>query len=198
MEYKLEGNVLTLEKNLSNLDKFVFKFIKKLDVQKLNYVIISGYIPILFGRSRETEDVDLFLEKPSFEEFKKLWESLQEEFDCINAFSAKEAYADYLTQGIAIRFSLKNNFIPNIEVKFAKTGLNQHSLDNKIKAIVNGTQLFISNLEMQIAFKLYLGSDKDIEDAIHLWTIFKKDLDKTKLNEYAKILKVTQKLGELE
>jgi hypothetical protein len=146
MEYKLEKNVLILEKNLSNLDKFVFKFIKKLDEQKLEYVIISGYIPILFGRSRETEDVDLFLEKHSFEEFEKLWESLAEEFECINAFSAHEAYENFLKEGLAIRFSLKNTFIPNIEVKFAKTGLNQHSLDNKIKAMINGTPLFISNL----------------------------------------------------
>lgn len=198
MEYSFGKGSISIKKEFSSLDKFVFEFVKTLDGLDLKYVIISGYIPILFGRSRETEDVDLFLDKIPFEKFKELWLTLEKEFECINAVKPKEAYEDFLLDGLALRFSLKNTFIPNIELKFPKSGINQFSLDNRVTAIVNGKRLFISNLELQIAFKLYLGSEKDMEDAIHLWTIFKGDLDKTRLKEFAALLKVTNKLRELD
>lgn len=198
MEYTFKKGCITLEKQLSNLDKFVFSFVRILDEQKVKYVLISGYIPILFGRSRETEDVDLFLEKVSLETFSKLWNTLANGFDCLNAFSAQEAYEHFLFKGLAIRFSEKNKFIPNIELKFPSTELNQFSLDNKIQAFVNGTRLYISNFELQIAFKLYLGTEKDVEDAIHVWTIFKAELDKARLKEFATLLKVENKLAELD
>ncbi len=198
MEYSFKNGQISLEKELSSLDRFVFRFIRVLDGMNLRYVIISSYIPILFGRSRETEDVDLFLEKIPFEKFEKLWRSLGREFECINAFVAREAYDDFLQEGLALRFSAKNTFIPNIELKFPKSELNRFSLDNRITAVVNGTRLSISNLELQIAFKLYLGSEKDMEDAIHLWTIFKGDLNEANLKEFAALLKVTDKLRELD
>ncbi len=44
-----------------------------------------------------------------------------------------------------------------------------------------------------IAFKLYLGSDKDIEDAVYLYDIFLEHLDKVKLKQYMNILKVRGK-----
>lgn len=198
MEYSFGKGSISIKKEFSSLDKFVFEFVKTLDGLDLKYVIISGYIPILFGRSRETEDVDLFLDKIPFEKFKELWLALEKEFECINAVKPKEAYEDFLLDGLALRFSLKNTFIPNIELKFPKSGITQFSLDNRVTAIVNGKRLFISNLELQIAFKLYLGSEKDMEDAIHLWTIFKGDLDKTRLKEFAALLKVTNKLRELD
>ncbi len=39
-------------------------------------------------------------------------------------------------------------------------------------------------MEVQIAYKLYLGSDKDIEDAVYLWEIFKDYIDKNRLNDF--------------
>ena len=34
-----------------------------------------------------------------------------------------------------------------------------------------------SMLELQIAYKLYMGTDKDLEDAIHLWHLFKSSIN---------------------
>lgn len=36
------------------------------------------------------------------------------------------------------------------------------------KVIINKKTLFISALELEIPYKLFLGSSKDIEDALHL------------------------------
>ena len=63
--YKKE-KIIYPNKELTLLDKLVLKFLKAIDFK---YVIISGYIAILFGRSRNTEDVDLFIEKISAQRF---------------------------------------------------------------------------------------------------------------------------------
>ncbi len=48
----------------------------------------------------------------------------------------------------------------------------------------------IGSLELQLAYKLYLGSEKDYEDAAHLYTIFKDDIDKVKLSMFIKKLHI--------
>jgi hypothetical protein len=48
MQYLIDKKEIILDKELNNLDKFVIDFVSLLD----NYVIVSGYVSILFGRSR--------------------------------------------------------------------------------------------------------------------------------------------------
>ena len=43
---------------------------------------------------------------------------------------------------------------------------------------------------MQIAYKLYLGSEKDIEDATHVYEMFKNKLDAELLNSLIEKLNV--------
>ncbi len=59
MEF-VDKKTIKLDKEINELDKFVFKFIKILN-KYTDYVIISGYVSILLGRSRSTEDVDVFI-----------------------------------------------------------------------------------------------------------------------------------------
>lgn len=40
-----------------------------------------------------------------------------------------------------------------------------------------GARVYISPIDIQIAYKMYLGSQKDIEDALYLWEIFKDYLN---------------------
>ncbi len=54
----------------------------------------------------------------------------------------------------------------------------------------------ISPLELQIAFKLYLGSEKDELDARHLYGIFKNDIDIRLLKTFIGKLNVKQKYTE--
>lgn len=57
MEYIADKKEIILDKELNNLDKFVLEFTELLE----EYVVVSGYVSILFGRSRMTEDVDLLI-----------------------------------------------------------------------------------------------------------------------------------------
>lgn len=199
MELEFRRGTISFERELSYLDKLVIKFAKILERQKVEYVIISGYIAILFGRSRNTEDVDLFVEKMPFGKFRELWEALYEEgFECINSSEPESAYKEYLKEMLSLRFAVKGTFEPNFELKFPKTDLNQYSLKNKLVVEINEERINTSRMELQIAFKLYLGSEKDIEDAIHLWQIFKDKLDMELFTGFVKRLKVEGRVGELE
>jgi len=199
MEFEFKGSRIVFKKELSSLDKLVIKFTKALAKLKVDYVIISGYIAILFGRSRNTEDVDLFIEEMPFEKFKAFWQELGKEgFECLNTSSIEEAYNDYLKENLAVRFAEKGMVQPNFELKFPKTDLNHYSIKNKMVVEINGEMLNTSRMELQIAFKLYLGSDKDIEDAIHLWEMFKGRLNLELFNGFVKRLKVEDKVKLLE
>ena len=64
---------ISLKKPLNELDTFVIDFISILNDMNITYVVVSGYVAILFGRNRSSEDVDLIVEKINLEQFKKLW-----------------------------------------------------------------------------------------------------------------------------
>ena len=190
MDIKFSKNRIEFKKELNNLDKFVIDFVSVLDKLNIKYVLISGYVSILFGRSRSSEDIDIFVEKISFEKFKGLWKELSPKFECIITEDQEEAYKEYLMTGHAIRFSYKKQYIPNMEVKFAKSEFELISFQQKIEVILNGIVLYVSPLELQIAVKLRLGSQKDIEDAVHLYELFKKYLNIEELQYYNKKLGV--------
>ncbi len=81
MEIK-QGKII-LEKELNNLDKLVIDFVNILKNYS-EYVLVSGYVSILFGRSRISEGIDLLIPKMNFEKFIQLYNSLKEKFWCIN------------------------------------------------------------------------------------------------------------------
>ena len=191
MEF-LNKNTIRLDKVLNKLDKFVLDFVSVLNKLGVKYVLISGYIPILFGRSRSSEDIDMFMEKLGFEKFLSLWKALYTDFECLNTENCKEAYEEYLANNIAIRFSRKNKFIPNVEMKFPKMDIDFWSLTHRNKVIINKKELSISPLELQISFKLYLGSEKDLEDAKYMYNMFKKNLDSGLLDEFNRKLNITK------
>ena len=110
MKYNIMKKEIILERELSELDKFVLEFINILK-RHVKYVIISGYVSILLGRSRGTEDVDLFLEKVGKEKFLKLYKELDEGgFWCLNTSNSGEAF-DYLESPI-FRVAEKDSPIP--------------------------------------------------------------------------------------
>ena len=176
------------DKKLSKLDKFVFDFIKLIE-KNVKYVIISGYVAILFGRNRSSEDVDIFIEKINFKKFETIWKKISKDFECINTSYVKNAYDNYLSKGLALRFAKKNTFIPNIEIKFPKVDLDVWTFSECQKVIINNKILYISPLELEIPYKLFLGSEKDIEDAVHLYNLFKEHLNMKIFTEFNRKLK---------
>lgn len=184
MELTVTGKKIIFNRELSNLDYFVIDFIKLLEKHHVNYVIVSGYIAIVFGRSRNTEDVDIIVEKPSQTIFNVLWKDIIKRYECVNTSDPNEAYMEYLSQGCGIRFSQKGTIIPNIEFKCVHGDDDDISITQARLLVLNSNPLRISPLEMQIAYKMYLGSDKDFEDAKFLFDLLNEHLDKAKLNSF--------------
>ena len=59
MEYDAEKKKINLnEKYIDKLDKFTIDFVNIL-TKYSDYVIVSGYVSILLGRTRASEDVDV-------------------------------------------------------------------------------------------------------------------------------------------
>jgi len=131
MEYDITKREIKLDREINNLDELVIKF-KKILERHVDYVIISGYVSILLGRSRATEDVDLFIKKISFENFLELYEDLKKNgFWCLNAEDPKEIFS-FLKYNMAVRFSIENKSIPNFEVKFPKREVDEETFEDFI------------------------------------------------------------------
>lgn len=205
MEYNPDKREIKINRKLNELDKFVLDFIEILGKYS-KYVIVSGYVSIVLGRSRATEDVDLLVPKMNLADFNKLFEDLLSKgFECANTMKVTEAYN--MLDDHAIRFFKKGKPTPNMEFKVIKNDLDRYSFDNRIKASIHNELLFISPLEMQIAFKLFLAadgsddelsSDKDIEDARHIYKLFEEKLNKEEMLSIIDKLNVRKKMKWLK
>ncbi len=190
MEMEFSKGKIIFEKELSNLDKFVIDFIGALNSCKIRYVIVSGYVSILFGRSRSTEDIDLFVESLHEEKFNELMRTIEEmNMWALNSTDNIELY-NMLKDNLAIRIAEKGKAIPNFELKFPLKDTDFFSLNKPLKVVLNDNVILVSPLEMQIAYKLYLGSEKDIEDAVYIYQIFKEKLNLNLLNDLIQKLNV--------
>ena len=186
MDIRYSKDTITFsEKHLTLLDQFVLGFIRVLELHT-PYVIVSGYVAILFGRSRGTEDVDILVPRLEKKAFVDLHTALLAKgYEFLNAEGADGLY-DMLVGRMGIRIARTDQFIPNIELKFLKDDVDQYVLRDRVEVNISDAKVFISPIEIQIAYKLYLGSGKDIEDAIYLFEIFKKDLDQQNLKAWMK------------
>ena len=204
MEIDIEKGEIRSNKVLNDLDKFMIKFANILEKHTSN-VIVSGYVSILLGRSRASEDIDLLIPKMEFSKFLVLFNDLiSKGYECANTSNPKEAFDMFHEH--TIRF-YKKIPIPNIEFKLITNSIQKTAFENRIKVTLGNKVLFISPLELQIAYKLSLispgdfeeiSSDKDFEDAKHLYELFKDKLNKDKLLYYVKLLKMEDKFRWLQ
>ncbi|AEC52793.1 hypothetical protein PNA2_1879 [Pyrococcus sp. NA2] len=189
MTIKVEKGKVEISRELSELDKFVLGVVNIIE-RYTNYVIVGGYVTIIFGRPRGTEDVDIIIERISENKFAEMCKAfLREGFEFLNPEDCRGLY-EMLKDNMGIRLARKSEVIPNAEIKFPKDYLHEEALRKRIIVKLGNERLYISPIELQIAYKLYLGSDKDIEDAFFLYELFKDHIDRGALNEYAKKLGV--------
>jgi hypothetical protein len=184
MRMMVEGNAISLEKETNRLDELAIAFSGELSAAGIEHVFLSGYVAILFGRNRASEDVDVVCLDVPFPAFAKFWESVGSVLECIITSDAESAYRDYLREKTAVRFARKGEFVPNVEMKFATTSMHREALANPIIVLLNGHPIPISPFEQQIAYKLYMGSDKDVEDARFMFQLFREHLDLARLTAY--------------
>ena len=204
MEYNPEKKELKINKKMNNLDKFVYNFVSLLE-KHIGYVIVSGYVSIVTGRSRATEDVDLLIPKMSKEKFAEIFSDLLSKgYECANTSKAEEAYS--MLDEHAIRFFEKSKPIPNMEFKVITNDVQKRAFENKIRLVLEGKAMFISPLELQIAYKLSLvapgeieeiNSDKDFEDAKHLYDVFKANINKDELVHFLNYFSISEKWRKL-
>lgn len=185
----LNGNIIQLDKEVNDLDRFVFRFVKLLE-KCTKYVIVSGYVAIIFGRNRGTDDVDIIIPKMNLSEFKQLYDNLiKNKFWCLNSSNIGDLYGLLISKH-SIRFAIGPQVSPNVEIKFSKDIYDDLALGNPIKVMINGKIIYTSFLELQIAYKEeVLKSNKDMEDARHLREIAKDYLNSNLINGYKKKLR---------
>ncbi|MFT4309536.1 MAG: hypothetical protein ACMXYL_03550 [Candidatus Woesearchaeota archaeon] len=185
---KYLNGIIVADKILNNLDRFVIDFINVFEKHS-DYVIVSGYVSIILGRSRISEDVDLIFNKKSKEEFIKIHEDmLRKGFWCLNSDDIEELYS-LLESKHSIRYGFNNNPFPNMEIKFAKNQIDYLALKTRIIVRLPSKDIYISDLNLQIAFKeKILASSKDIEDAMHLRKTFKEQIEEDKIKIYKELM----------
>jgi len=99
-----------------------------------------------------------------------------------------------LSENLGIRISKKNAIIPNIELKIIKNEVEKYVLDNRLKVKLDKNLLHSSPLEIQLAYKLFLGGEKDIMDAVYLYELFQNNIQRDEIEYWAKYFKIQDKL----
>ena len=184
-----DKKTIEIDRELSDLDKFTIDFIRILE-KHVNYVLVSGYVSILLGRARASEDIDVIIKKINFSTFQSLYQDLKKQnYYCLNAEKDSTIY-DYLLDNLAVRFAKKDTTIPNVELKWAKHKFDKSALENTIDVKLSKGKLKITHLELQIAFKEeVLKSPKDLEDARHIRKVAENYIDNKLINKYRESLR---------
>jgi hypothetical protein len=188
--YKIEGGVIIINRDLTELDLFVRGFLEVLKKYS-DYLIVSGFVSISTGRARGTEDIDILVPIMDKPRFSSLFRELQNNnFWCYQGDKAEEVY-DYIRNFSNVRFAKVNEMYPNIEFvpidKTKKTKFFEFSHPQKIR--VGDFEFKAPPIEFEILYKeLVLAAEKDIADAKHLRTLFSEFVKNEKFKEFKKII----------
>ena len=171
------------------LDKFAENFCEIVE-KHVKYIVVSGFVAISHGRSRATEDIDMIIERMSFNDFEKMHNELTRKgFICMQSSKIEEVY-DYLDKGDSIRYVEREDMLPpEMEVKFVKDEIDKLQIKERKKFIFTGLDIWFSSIEMNVAFKEeLLKSDKDMEDAKHLRIIYKEEISEKQIEHIKRMI----------
>ncbi|MFP4424179.1 MAG: hypothetical protein ACLFP2_03015 [Candidatus Woesearchaeota archaeon] len=179
-----------MERNIENLnilDKFCLDFIEVVEKHS-EYIIVSGYVAISSGRTRGTEDIDMIIPRLSKERFVNLHSELGKDFVCIQSDDPHMIY-DYLNDNVSVRYTRKDQPLPEMELKFSKDELDQYQLKTKTKLPLTGLDIWFSNINVNIAFKEHLlKSQKDMDDALHLRRVYDELVNESEIAKVRKLI----------
>ena len=194
---ELRNETLLVEREPNQLDELAIRFSEILGQFDIEHVYIAGYVSILAGRARSTEDIDVLIERINDETAEELVETLDKEGFWGPAMPLASMY-EMLDNGNNIWVAPEDQITPHLEVKFARDEFDRASLGNAIRARIGDDAISIGPLELQIAYKLRLGAQKDIEDAVHLYTLFEQNLSVSRLEEWVRRLDVEDEYERLK
>ncbi|HLF07017.1 MAG TPA: hypothetical protein VI893_07615 [Thermoplasmata archaeon] len=198
MELEVSPGRISFSKQLNELDNLALDFAENLESAGIRYTVVSGYVAIMLGRMRASEYIDILVEEVDQERFARLWSALSPRYECVQTASPAVAFTDYLAQDSAVRFLVKGSTGPDVEVKFARKDHHLRSMASPIEVFINGRSLRIGPLELQIAHKLVLASDKDLEDARYIYRLMKEHLDLGVLRRELRLLDVPLEVATRE
>lgn len=194
IEYR--DGTLVVEREPNILDDLAIQFSATLDDIGIDHVYVSGYVAILAGRSRATEDIDVLLERATTNKIDRLVDELEDR----GMWGPAMPLADMETMlEDNIWIARDDEIVPHLEAKFVDDEYDRASLENNITARITSVdaELPIGPLELQIAYKLSLGSQTDFEDAVHLFSLFEETLSVPALERWLRNLDVEDEYDRL-
>jgi len=194
MEFTDEGVVI--DKPPSDLDRLMLEVGGILDDVDIEYSVVSGYVAVLFGRSRATEDIDVITERFDDRTADELAERLQDAGYWGSAMPLEELH-NTLADDLPVRVAEDGHRVPNVELKFASDEYDRISLDDAISVRLGDQTLRVGSLEFQIAYKLDMGAPRDYEDALYLHEVAGPSLNRTALERYVTKLEVEDEYDQL-
>jgi hypothetical protein len=194
---RLDGDTLTVERAPNELDELAIAFSRVLSRQGIDHSYVAGYLAILTGRARATEDIDVLVERLPESTVDELVADLEAEGYWGPAMPLEETYAN-LSSGTNIWVAPEGQMTPHLELKFPTDEFDRASLSNAIEASVGDGRIPVGPLELQIAYKLRLGSRTDFEDAAHLYALFHGSLSSERLECWVERLDVSEEYARLE
>lgn len=185
-----------LEKPPNQLDELILDVVEVFENLGIDYAVVSGYVAVLLGRSRGTEDIDVIVERFGEETADALVRELTEAAYWRAAMPLDDMYAT-LSDDLIVRVAEDGHRVPNVELKFAHDRYSRLSLRNTVDVNFNDGTIKIGSLELQIAYKLRMGAQKDFEDALYLWHLLDSTLNTDTLESYVEDLGVEEEYDEL-
>ena len=192
---ELVDGTLVVDREPNVLDELAIRFTAILDDLGIEHVYVSGYLAILTGRSRATEDIDVLLGRVDDETVDELVDRL-DEAGLWGPAMPLDRMDELLEDNIWV--ADEGEMVPHLEVKFVSDRFDRASLSGRFPARIGGAELPVGPLELQIAYKLWMGSQTDFEDAVHLYSLFEESLRTNDLEDWVDELGVQEEYERLE
>ncbi|NGM71335.1 hypothetical protein G6M89_20420 [Natronolimnobius sp. AArcel1] len=201
MEF-LDSGDIRINRDLNALDVLAGDVSAALSEQGIEHVLVSGYMVVLMGRSRGTEDIDTLIgiSDISTETIEALADELENRGYWGSAMPLS-SMNEMFQHGDPIRVARDGKRIPSVELK--PTDLSHVSFQNQRRAIIgldDGDQIHLPIVapEVQIAYKLDMGGNVDFEDAYYLFKICKGELNSELLEGMVSKYEVEGEFHELK
>lgn len=186
---ELRNGDLFVERDPNELDDLAIEFTAILDDLEISHVYVAGYTAVLTGRPRSTQDVDALLDPQDESSIDQLVTALENAGMWGPAMPLEDTY-EMLSEGDNIWIAPEEQVVPHIEATFAVDEPDRYAIRNALTAHIGEERIPIGPFELQIAYKLFLGTQQDFEDAVHLYTLFEPTLRITELERWVEKLDV--------
>ncbi|SDF58246.1 nucleotidyltransferase domain-containing protein [Halorientalis regularis] len=195
MEFTDDG--IHIDKEPNALDELILDVADVLDSVGVDYAVVSGYVVVLLGRARATEDIDVLVERFDEGTADEIAQQLWDAGYWGSTMPLEEMHAT-LADGLPIRIARDGHRVPNVELKFPSDEFDRASLENTVQIRFDGNELTAGSVELQIAYKLSMGAQKDAEDALYLYEVTEGTLNTDTLEGYVDRLGVRDEYEQLK